>query len=65
MHVLQRDLPFESPLFDLFVDLLQSGYDAGTFLRADDADGAEHVGMGDGAHDVVVLQASVETDLCG
>ena len=60
VHIFQRHGPLEAPCHDVLADSLQPGDDVLHFLRAQNADLAEHGGVGDGAIDVVVIQTLVE-----
>ncbi|MNQ61342.1 hypothetical protein D3C85_756550 [compost metagenome] len=60
VHVFQVHAPVEAAGLDLALDLLQAVDDGVAFRFAEYADLCQHGGVGDGAHDVVAVQALVE-----
>ncbi|MCY1396652.1 hypothetical protein D9M71_116310 [compost metagenome] len=60
VHVFQVNAPVEAAGLDLALDLLQAVDDGVALGVAEHADLCQHGGMGDGAHDVVAVQALVE-----
>ncbi|MNF41635.1 hypothetical protein D3C84_226630 [compost metagenome] len=62
MHVFQVDAPVELAGFDFALDLAQAVDDAVAFGVGQHADLGQHGRVGDGAHDVVAVQALVEFD---
>src|SRR5690606_10959072 len=62
VHVFQIDAPVEGTGFDLGRDVLQIGDDLVALIAAQHAGLFQHGGVGDGAHDVVAVEALVELD---
>src|SRR5690606_26498129 len=62
VHVFQVHAPVEGAGLDLGLDLLQTVDDGVTFGHGQHAGLLQHGGMGDGAHDVVTVEALVEVD---
>ena len=60
VHVFQVDAPVELAGLDLALDLLEAGFDGVALIHSQDADLGQHGGVGDGAKDVVAIQALVE-----
>src|SRR5690606_10043733 len=62
VHVFQIDAPVEGAGFDLSLNVLQVGDDLVALVGAQHAGLFQHGGVGDGAHDVVTVEALVELD---
>ncbi|MCY1421274.1 hypothetical protein D9M71_369240 [compost metagenome] len=62
VHVFQVDAPVEAAGLDFALDLLQAVDDGVALGVGQHADLGQHGGMGDGAHDVVAVEALVEVD---
>ncbi|MND45824.1 hypothetical protein D3C80_366880 [compost metagenome] len=62
VHVFQVHAPVEVAGLDLALDLLQAVDDGIAFRFVEHADLCQHGGVGDGAHDVVAIQALVEVN---
>jgi hypothetical protein len=65
MHVLQVQLPFKAASFDVLNNLGHPALDVGVVLRADDALGRQHLGVGQRAGDVGAPQALVKENAGG
>ena len=62
VHVFQLDAPVESAGFDLGLNVIQVGDDLVAFGIAQHVGFSQHGGVGDGAHDVVPVEALVKFD---
>ncbi|MCY1427299.1 hypothetical protein D9M71_431400 [compost metagenome] len=60
VHVFQVDAPVEVAGFDFALDLLEAVDDGVALGVGQHADLGQHGGVGDGAHDVVAIEALVE-----
>ena len=60
VHIFQRHRPFETPGLDFRANGVQPGDDLLTLRRAQHAHPRQHARMGDGAGDVLAVQALIE-----
>ena len=65
VDVFQAHLPLELAVVDLFVNLMQSSYDAFGLVGRHHADAAEHAAVRDRRSDVVPIEALVECHRSG
>ena len=65
VHVFERNAPVERACFDLLQDAAQAGHDLLAFGGGQHAHAPQHLGVGDGALNILTIQALVEADRGG